>query len=68
MQRGIVYRLEVFKTATRGYGLRTLQTIPMGAFVCAYFGELLSDAAAEHEDDTYLFDLDAVQVSGGVQR
>lgn len=42
-----------------GLGVRALQTIPQGTFICEYVGELISDAEADvREDDSYLFDLD----------
>lgn len=40
-----------------------MQCIPPGAFVGAYFGEMMTNEKAEHEDDTYLFDLDAARVT-----
>ncbi|NXA33433.1 SETMR methyltransferase, partial [Eudromia elegans] len=41
VQRGLQFRLEVFKTARKGWGLRTLEFIPRGRFVCEYAGEVL---------------------------
>ncbi|NXD05944.1 SETMR methyltransferase, partial [Nothocercus nigrocapillus] len=41
VQRGLQFRLEVFKTAKKGLGLRTLQFIAKGRFVCEYAGEVL---------------------------
>ena len=42
-----------------GWGVRALETIPRGAFVCDYVGELITDAEADvREDDSYLFDLE----------
>ncbi|KAJ7316985.1 hypothetical protein JRQ81_003147 [Phrynocephalus forsythii] len=41
IQRGLQFRLEVFKTAKKGWGLRTLESIPKGRFVCEYAGEIL---------------------------
>ncbi|XP_003217861.3 histone-lysine N-methyltransferase SETMAR isoform X2 [Anolis carolinensis] len=41
IQRGLQFRLEVFKTAKKGWGLRTLEFIPKGRFVCEYAGEIL---------------------------
>ncbi|CAI5767500.1 histone-lysine N-methyltransferase SETMAR [Podarcis lilfordi] len=42
IQRGLQFRLEVFKTAKKGWGLRNLEFIPKGRFVCEYAGEILS--------------------------
>ena len=57
------YRLQVYRTNYMGWGLRSLDPIPKGAFVVDYVGEVLSDNKAnELEEDTYIFDL-TVQVS-----
>ena len=40
-------KLQVFKTARRGWGLRTLNDIPKGGFVCVYTGEILNEARAD---------------------
>lgn len=59
VQRGIKYKLQVHRTATMGWSVCALETIPRGAFVCEYVGELISDAEADiREDDSYLFDLE----------
>ncbi|XP_041370833.1 histone-lysine N-methyltransferase EHMT2-like [Gigantopelta aegis] len=59
VQNGITVRLQLFKTSGRGWGVKTLQDIPKGKFVCEYIGELISDSEADRrEDDSYLFDLD----------
>ena len=58
-QKGIQHPLQVFKTRTKGWGLRTLTTIPMGSFILSYVGELITDEVAEkRNEDTYLFNLD----------
>ncbi|XP_071612448.1 histone-lysine N-methyltransferase SETMAR [Heliangelus exortis] len=41
VQRGLQLRLEVFKTEKKGWGLRTLEFIARGRFVCEYAGEVL---------------------------
>lgn len=59
VQKGIKYNLQVHRTRSMGWSVRTLDTIPRGAFVCEYVGELISDAEADiREDDSYLFDLE----------
>ncbi|XP_044161793.1 histone-lysine N-methyltransferase EHMT1 isoform X7 [Bufo gargarizans] len=59
VQNGLKVRLQMFRTKNMGWGVRSLQEIPMGTFVCEYAGELISDTEADvREDDTYLFDLD----------
>ncbi|XP_061474542.1 histone-lysine N-methyltransferase SETMAR [Rhineura floridana] len=42
IQRGLQFRLEVFKTAKKGWGVRTLEFISKGRFVCEYAGEVLN--------------------------
>eukprot|EP00794_Sanderia_malayensis_P016212 gene16212-17843_t len=59
VQRGIQFPLEVFKTPSIGWGLRTIVAIPKGSFVLSYVGEVISDVEADRRlDDSYLFDLD----------
>ncbi|XP_030826408.1 LOW QUALITY PROTEIN: histone-lysine N-methyltransferase EHMT2-like, partial [Camarhynchus parvulus] len=59
VQSGIKVRLQLYRTAKMGWGVRALQAIPPGTFICEYVGELISDAEADvREDDSYLFDLD----------
>ncbi|KAM4696988.1 histone-lysine N-methyltransferase EHMT1 [Rhinophrynus dorsalis] len=59
VQNGLKVRLQLFRTKSKGWGVRSLQDIPLGTFVCEYVGELISDSEADlREDDTYLFDLD----------
>ncbi|XP_023259431.1 histone-lysine N-methyltransferase SETMAR [Seriola lalandi dorsalis] len=42
VQRGLTLRLEIYSTRNRGWGLRTLEAIPNGTFVCEYAGEVIS--------------------------
>ncbi|XP_075041868.1 histone-lysine N-methyltransferase EHMT1 isoform X2 [Mixophyes fleayi] len=59
VQNGLKVRLQLYRTKNMGWGVRSLQDIPVGTFVCEYVGELISDTEADvREDDTYLFDLD----------
>lgn len=59
VQQGITCHLQLFRTNGKGWGVRTLQSIPQGTFVCEYIGEILSDSDADQrEDDSYLFDLE----------
>ncbi|KAI3461832.1 hypothetical protein Pfo_018495 [Paulownia fortunei] len=45
VQRGITCNLQVFMTPEgKGWGLRTLEDLPKGAFVCEYVGEVLTNA------------------------
>ncbi|XP_072421636.1 histone-lysine N-methyltransferase EHMT1 isoform X7 [Chiloscyllium punctatum] len=59
VQNGIRVRLQIYRTNRMGWGVRSLQDIPKGHFICEYVGELITDAEADvREDDSYLFDLD----------
>ncbi|XP_072331617.1 histone-lysine N-methyltransferase EHMT2 isoform X3 [Scyliorhinus torazame] len=59
VQSGIKVRLQLYRTEKMGWGVRALQDIPQGTFICEYVGEIISDAEADvREDDSYLFDLD----------
>ncbi|XP_028758274.1 probable inactive histone-lysine N-methyltransferase SUVR2 isoform X1 [Neltuma alba] len=43
VQRGITFKLQVFFTSEgKGWGLRTLEELPKGAFVCEFVGEILT--------------------------
>ncbi|GAA6221763.1 histone-lysine N-methyltransferase SETMAR [Lates japonicus] len=41
VQRGLRLRLEVYSTSNRGWGVRTLEAITRGTFVCEYAGEVI---------------------------
>lgn len=58
-QHGPKIQLEVFKTETRGWGIRSRNFISSGSFICEYVGELLDDKQAEERIgfDEYLFDI-----------
>ncbi|KAM6564465.1 hypothetical protein CsatB_024463 [Cannabis sativa] len=58
-QHGLKFKLEIFKTKLRGWGLRSRECIPLGGFICEYIGELLMDEEAEKRAgyDDYLFDI-----------
>ncbi|XP_054219812.1 histone-lysine N-methyltransferase EHMT1 isoform X34 [Homo sapiens] len=59
VQNGLRARLQLYRTRDMGWGVRSLQDIPPGTFVCEYVGELISDSEADvREEDSYLFDLD----------
>ncbi|XP_034023349.1 histone-lysine N-methyltransferase SETMAR [Thalassophryne amazonica] len=61
VQRGLRLRLEVCRTIHKGWGVRTLQPIPHGTFVCEYAGEVISfkearrrQQAQKYEDNNYI--------------
>ncbi|XP_016649673.1 PREDICTED: histone-lysine N-methyltransferase, H3 lysine-9 specific SUVH5-like [Prunus mume] len=42
-QHGIQFKLEVFRTKSKGWGVRSRSYIPQGSFICEYVGEILQD-------------------------
>ncbi|GCC32565.1 histone-lysine N-methyltransferase SETMAR [Chiloscyllium punctatum] len=46
VQRGLAFKLQVFKSSRKGWGLRTLEPIKTGRFVCEYGGEVISSPEA----------------------
>nr|XP_020448876.1 histone-lysine N-methyltransferase SETMAR [Monopterus albus] len=48
VQRGLRTRLLVYSTKKRGWGVRTLEPIARGTFVCEYAGEVISFEEARH--------------------
>ncbi|KAH6766660.1 hypothetical protein C2S52_017643 [Perilla frutescens var. hirtella] len=75
VQRGISHKLQVFMTPEgKGWGLRTLEDLPKGAFVCEYVGEVLTNAelfervlrSPEGEKHSYPVLLDADWCAEGV--
>ncbi|KAK9198299.1 hypothetical protein WN944_013483 [Citrus x changshan-huyou] len=58
-QQGIKVQLEIIKTEAQGWGVRSLNSIPSGSFICEYAGELLEEKEAERRtsNDEYLFDV-----------
>ncbi|XP_052205270.1 probable inactive histone-lysine N-methyltransferase SUVR2 isoform X2 [Diospyros lotus] len=75
VQRGITCKLQVFQTDEgKGWGVRTLQDLPKGSFVCEYVGEILTnmelfernEQSSGNERHTYPVLLDADWGSEGV--
>ncbi|GAA6226508.1 histone-lysine N-methyltransferase EHMT1 isoform X1 [Lates japonicus] len=59
VQNGQRVRLQLFRTQKMGWGVRTMQDIPQGTFICEYIGEIITDAEADkRENDSFLFTLD----------
>nr|XP_032827350.1 histone-lysine N-methyltransferase SETMAR-like isoform X2 [Petromyzon marinus] len=46
VQKGLAVRLQVFRTARKGWAVRTLEPLGRGRFVCEYVGEVLGGAEA----------------------
>lgn len=52
VQRGVVHKLQVFWTDNgKGWGIRTLEPISAGSFVCEYVGEILTNTEMWHRNN-----------------
>lgn len=62
IQTGLKARLEVFKTANRGWGLRSWDPLRAGSFICEYAGEVKDKGRLreDQEEDEYAFDTSRV--------
>lgn len=64
-QAPLKHRLELFKTKDCGWGVRTREDIPLGTFICCYFGELMTEAQSDHtaikHGDSYLAQLSFIE-------
>lgn len=58
-QGGLQFQLEIFKTKSMGWGVRSRNYIMPGSFICEYIGELLDENEADKRigKDEYLFDI-----------
>ncbi|KAL1533066.1 [histone H3]-lysine(4) N-trimethyltransferase [Salvia divinorum] len=58
-QGGPRFQLEIFKTKSMGWGVRSRDYIMPGSFICEYIGEILSESEANKriDKDEYLFDI-----------
>jgi histone-lysine N-methyltransferase SETDB1 len=66
VQNGIQIRLQVFKTQQKGWGVRCIDDVPKGSFICCYAGQLLTEEDANKEGhrrgDEYIAELDHIEV------
>ncbi|XP_066913706.1 histone-lysine N-methyltransferase SETDB1-B-like [Clytia hemisphaerica] len=67
VQNGIQLRLQVFMTENRGWGLRCMDDVAKGTFICTYAGQVLNEQTANREGmdygDEYLAELDHIEVA-----
>lgn len=65
VQNGMSVRLQLFKTAKKGWGLRCLDDLPKGVFVCTYEGEILTESQADDRGkeigDEYFAEIDFIE-------
>uniref|UniRef100_A0A7N0UPE8 Uncharacterized protein n=1 Tax=Kalanchoe fedtschenkoi TaxID=63787 RepID=A0A7N0UPE8_KALFE len=66
-QRGMEYRLEVFRTPKKGWAVRSWDFIPSGAPVCEYIGVLMNTDEPDYDHgNNYIFDIDCLQTMKGL--
>ncbi|ESQ30565.1 hypothetical protein EUTSA_v10012381mg, partial [Eutrema salsugineum] len=58
---GLKFSLEVFKTMDRGWGLRSLNPIRAGSFICEFAGDIIQQG--DEVTDDYIFDSSRVSKS-----
>ncbi|XP_055385314.1 histone-lysine N-methyltransferase eggless [Condylostylus longicornis] len=65
VQHPLETKLQVFKTSNRGWGLRCINDVPKGAFICIYAGNLLTEQRANEcgDGDEYFAELDYIEVA-----
>lgn len=67
VQHGLQHKLQVFKTENRGWGIRCLNDIPIGTFICIYAGALLTNQMANEGGksygDEYFAELDFIEIA-----
>ncbi|XP_050083357.1 histone-lysine N-methyltransferase eggless [Anopheles aquasalis] len=69
VQHPLLTKLQIFKTSNRGWGIRCLNDIAKGSFICVYSGHLITDEAsnqicAQNDDQTgdeYYAELDYIE-------
>ncbi|XP_062706947.1 histone-lysine N-methyltransferase eggless [Aedes albopictus] len=69
VQHPLMTKLQVFKTSNRGWGIRCLNDVAKGSFICIYSGHLLTEEAGNticemnenKAGDEYFADLDYIE-------
>ncbi|KAK4483251.1 hypothetical protein RD792_010435 [Penstemon davidsonii] len=66
-QTGTKFRLEIFRTPKKGWGVRSWDYIPSGAPICEYIGHVKrTDDLDPAADNSYVFDIDCLQTMKGL--
>ncbi|KAL6521837.1 Histone-lysine N-methyltransferase, H3 lysine-9 specific suvh4 [Orobanche gracilis] len=66
-ENGYRFRLEIFRTPKKGWGVRSWDYIPAGAPICEYIGLLRRTADLNPDaDNSYVFDIDCLQTMKGL--
>ncbi|KAM7249979.1 hypothetical protein ACFE04_021862 [Oxalis oulophora] len=65
--KGLKHRLEVFRTSSKGWGVRSWDFIPSGAPVCEYTGKLMRSEDLDNVlENNYIFEIDCLQTMKGI--
>ncbi|GFQ77203.1 histone-lysine N-methyltransferase SETDB1-B [Trichonephila clavata] len=71
VQNGLQVRLQMFKTHRKGWGIRCLDDLEAGMFICIYAGQILTEQGADEDGnqfgDEYLAELDHIEVAEKVK-
>ncbi|KAK2413993.1 histone-lysine N-methyltransferase, H3 lysine-9 specific SUVH6 [Trifolium repens] len=66
-QKGLKYRLEVYRTTQKGWAVRTWDFIPSGAPVIEYIGVIDRDDKLDNSvENDYIFDIDCLHTINGI--
>ncbi|KAL5727072.1 [histone H3]-lysine(4) N-trimethyltransferase [Ranunculus cassubicifolius] len=66
-QRGLRYRLEVFRTPNKGWAVRSWDFIPSGAPVCEYIGKLMRTSDMDDVSvNDFIFEIDCLETIKGL--
>ncbi|XP_077250462.1 histone-lysine N-methyltransferase, H3 lysine-9 specific SUVH4-like isoform X2 [Tasmannia lanceolata] len=66
-QKGLRYRLEVFRTPKKGWAVRSWDSIPSGAPICEYTGVLMrTDELEDNSENNFIFEIDCLQTMKGL--
>ncbi|AQK74071.1 histone-lysine N-methyltransferase SUVR5 isoform X4 [Zea mays] len=65
LQKGLLVKLELFRTENKGWAIRAAEPIPQGTFVCEYIGEVVkadktmknAESVSSKSGCNYLFDI-----------
>ncbi|KAI4455327.1 histone-lysine n-methyltransferase eggless [Holotrichia oblita] len=67
VQNPLHHKLQIFQTDMKGWGIRCLNDIPQGSFICIYAGVLLTEDMANRDGkfygDEYLAELDFIETA-----
>ncbi|CAD6249779.1 unnamed protein product [Miscanthus lutarioriparius] len=81
LQKGLLVKLELFRTENKGWAIRAAEPIPQGTFVCEYIGEVVkadktmknAESVSSKGGCSYLFDIasqidrERVQTVGAIE-